>query len=465
MKATKMMYNDRYTHIIYEMGLIKVKKYLTIFIAILLLATLISCGNDSNEIRLPNAMNGVSESERTTITLGVVENFPTYQVDYAMWYVSTFNEENEHYSIEIVHYIGDDVMRLRTELIAGRGPDIIYSFLYDENIFGPLINQDMLVDLWSLIDADPVINRDDFFQNILEANQRPDGSLRTIANQFTITTLISTPESIGHTQSLTISCFIEIIRNAHDIGTAYPTDILMSGSDFIISMLMFTDIGIIDFDGGVSHFESRVFYDLLELASLLTIRETAVIDPDVDRLTRLRNGEYIFLFDLISDANSFVRYETLLGNFTIMGFPSDEGGRHDAMLTSNLGINVNSKNQDAAWSFVRQYLLPSSLLNFGSGMPMRIDLFERQVAEAMREIPERYRHENGISIYPDALSEEGANTFREIVESISFVSRFDHTIASILMEELSPFFTGSRTAEETARITQSRVQRYLHERS
>jgi len=428
------------------------KKFLMIFIATMLIAMLASCSNNTTA---PEAEGAV-----TTITLGIVETIPSSGVDYTMWHVSKFNEEEESYNIEVVNYTGDDVMRLWAELIAGNGPDVIYSAYYDEGFFGPLKNRDMLADLWPFIDADPEINRSDFFQNILSASQNPDGSLRTIANQFTVPTLISTSEAVGHVQSFTLNSFLEIISNALDTGIAYPIDRTLSGRGFIIHMLMYTDIGIIDFDGGVSHFESQMFYDLLDLALLLP-REEA-LDYD-DTFAGLRNGEHIFTFDLIFNADSFTEYEIFLGDFILLGFPSDEGSRYDAFLSTNLGINENSENPDAAWSFIRRYLLPNTQIVFTLGMPMRIDLFEQEVEKAMSELPDRFADEFGINTHLNALSEESAEVLRETVESISSISRFDITIANIVWEELPHFFSGTRTAEDVARIIQNRVTLYLNE--
>ena len=71
------------------------KKCLTIFIAILFTAILISCGNDSNKADSPNVQDvntiDVPESERTTINFGIIEQDQSNFVDHTLWYVSQFN--------------------------------------------------------------------------------------------------------------------------------------------------------------------------------------------------------------------------------------------------------------------------------------------------------------------------------------------------------------------------------------
>jgi len=63
------------------------------------------------------------------------------------------------------------------------------------------------------------------------------------------------------------------------------------------------------------------------------------------------------------------------------------------------------------------------------------------------------------------MTEEDAQSLRAIIDNAQAGGNIDFTIWYIILEDLPPFFSGSRTAEDTARIIQSRVERYLAERS
>ena len=379
-----------------------------------------------------------------------------------MRYVSEFNQLNQHYVIEVVRYAEDDLIRLRTELITGRGPDIIYSLYYNDSVLAPVMDRGMLADLWPYIDSDPDINREDFFQNILHAMQSPDGALQVIANQFAVLTLISIPEIISDPDSLTANRFLELVRRAISSGVMYPMDEYWTGIDFFTFMLLHVDLGIIDFGGGTCNFESQVVYDLLELASLLP-REVA-LEPDHSLNARMTRGEQLVKFDSIANPYGIAKYETLLEEFTILGLPSDEGSLHSAVMRSYLGINKNSDHPEAAWSFIRRYLLPASHMDVRSGLPMRVDLFDRQIELALSGLETWILRDGGLEIPMNALTENGATQLREIVESVSFISSPNDIIANIIMEELPTFFAGRRSAGEVASIMQNRVQTYLHER-
>ena len=441
------------------------KKCVAVLATVLLVTVLFSCGKDYGENDLNNEnIVDTLESDKTTITLGIIDIHPSFEIDYTMQYVSMFNRENAYYEIEVTKYTGDDLQRLRTELMNGRGPDLIYSFYFEDSVFMPLMDRGLLVDLWAYIDADPDINREDYFQNILHAMQSPNGSLQIVANQFAIPTIISIPEIIDSSDSFTTSRFLDLMRNALDIGVTYPMGEFITGSELLIFTINHIDMGIIDLVGGVSDFESKAFYDLLELASIMPAEYA--LTPDSSLSARMINGDQLFRGDNISNPYIIAKYEALLREFTILGFPSDEGGTLGAVMMANIGINANSSYQDAAWSFVRMYLLSVSNTEIYSGLPLRIDLFDEQVTDAMRVVEVAWiLKDGGFEIEMPPLTEKGAEQLREIVENVSFISRPNDTIANIVMEELPSFLAGNRTIEEVVRVIQNRVQIYLHERS
>jgi len=66
-----------------------------------------------------------------------------------------------------------------------------------------------------------------------------------------------------------------------------------------------------------------------------------------------------------------------------------------------------------------------------------------------------------INVY--AMTEAEAQSLRAIVESASLTGRFDEGVWEMVQEELLPFFAGDRSAADTARILQNRVQTFLNE--
>jgi len=103
-------------------------------------------------------------------------------------------------------------------------------------------------------------------------------------------------------------------------------------------------------------------------------------------------------------------------------------------------------------------------------LPLRIDRFEEKIIAAMTpnlvggvERPHLYfMGDAKFEIY--AMTDEEAETMRDIVTNVKIQALYDETISMILYETVGPFFAGTGTAESTVRILQNRVQTYLDER-
>jgi ABC-type glycerol-3-phosphate transport system substrate-binding protein len=155
-------------------------------------------------------------------------------------------------------------------------------------------------------------------------------------------------------------------------------------------------------------------------------------------------------------------------------------------VIGTLGINAGSPHQEAAWSFIRQFMLPDAEMPIRNGFPLRIDLYDALIAEAMipaikqegdhnllydgfevgAEVPRHWIDVgDGQMIELFAITADEAAGLRELIESASLSSsHFDDTVTNIISEELPRFFAGDRTAADSARIMQNRIQTYLNER-
>ncbi|MCL2842969.1 MAG: hypothetical protein FWE28_05805 [Oscillospiraceae bacterium] len=194
----------------------------------LLILTLSACGGGEGEGNPFSAHhNFLPDFSGNTITVGIVgwgSEGPGF-----MERVIDFNTMNTEYRIEVLRYEEEDLPRLRTEFMAGAGPDIIYSRFFGENVVDALIDRGLLIDLWPLLDADPDLDRGDFFQNILEAAQTADGRLPVITGRFWIETWIGVPEVFADLESWTVADLITVVNDALDAGVPYPLGEYMSG--------------------------------------------------------------------------------------------------------------------------------------------------------------------------------------------------------------------------------------------
>lgn len=178
----------------------------------------------------------------------------------------------------------------------------------------------------------------------------------------------------------------------------------------------------------------------------------------------LRDEQLLLPFADISNLMHFRHMQARLGGITAFGFPSNDvptHAVHNATGTS-LGIRSNSPHTEAAWEFVRLSLLPSA--SRGVSFPLRIDLFEQLIYEQLSHTELGYAHFNGVTFELPIMTESDADLLRELILNIGHTLIIEHPVQNIVNEDVPAFFAGTRSAEDTARIIQSRVQRLLAER-
>jgi ABC-type glycerol-3-phosphate transport system substrate-binding protein len=392
--------------------------------------------------------------------------------------VIMFNRENRDYQIELRDY-GDsdtdiDVSKAHflIDMLTGQGPDIIV------DAGNQLGSHDYLIDLYPLIDADSEINRSDFFQNVLSALEAPGGTLPIINNVFIVSTMIAMRETASMLEPFTLSGLRKLFDepDAPDLfGMRYPYRCV-----FIVNSVLLSNGDFIDWSNGIAKFDISSFVDLLEISAHLPSMEEVeeyFLNTGLEEEERywegLRNGHILLHDTWIANVTGLQELHVMLGDIVAVGIPTENGGRHVVMAYGDIGISNMSEHREAAWSFVRRLLLPDVVVP-PYALPLRIDLFEEQITEAMtprivdgveQSVTVRQGHHTQVQLY--AMTEDEAADLRALVTNADMPFRYDEAmvmIRSILLEESQRFFDGQRTAEATARIIQSRVQAYLDER-
>ena len=392
--------------------------------------------------------------------------------------VADFNRESQTHQIQVHDYatygMGDDwqagFLRLRMELMTGGGPDIIY------RAEGLLADRGLLLDLYPFMDADIDLARTDFLPNVLAALEGENSSLPMIAKSFSIHTMIGKTEAVGHIQSWSFSDFLRLVEDSEHIDYLLGDGIRGNREWFLRESLMYAGPELINWYTLESNLDSEAFVHLLEISSRLpATQEHTTSGEYVSEYARMLRGEQLISVVFLPNADSYQELVVALGEVSALGMPTEEGGSHVIQLNGYMGINAATNHAEDAWVFLRQFLLPTA--DSGWGFPIRIDQYDAKIFEAKTPLLDTDEEGNkielprgdawfgdGLHIELFSMTDEVANSLWKIVETARPMGRFDQGLWDIVQEEIPPFFAEDRTAEETARIIQNRVQTFLSER-
>jgi ABC-type glycerol-3-phosphate transport system substrate-binding protein len=138
-------------------------------------------------------------------------------------------------------------------------------------------------------------------------------------------------------------------------------------------------------------------------------------------------------------------------------------------------LSAKSDCLEGAWEFVRYYLTDEYQGSLGWGLPVSKKYFDQQAEQGTKrptytdyETGEEVEYDeafwmNGEEIVLDPLTEEQMNKVVAFVESVDTPYYSDDDVLNIINEELGSFYTGQKSAKDTAAIIQNRVQLYVEE--
>ena len=154
---------------------------------------------------------------------------------------------------------------------------------------------------------------------------------------------------------------------------------------------------------------------------------------------------------------------------------------------SDSGYAMSSKSacKDACWQFLRGFLTKDYQVNNVYSLPSRLDVFDERAEEA--STVQYQKNEEGQYLLDDngekipivrstmwnkdtqqteeiyALTEDQVQQIRELILTTTKVADYDQAILDIVTEQAAPYFAGQKTAEEVAKLVQSKANIYVNE--
>ncbi|MCR5177738.1 MAG: extracellular solute-binding protein [Lachnospiraceae bacterium] len=391
--------------------------------------------------------------------------------------IVSFNENSDRYRIRLVDYAsyntdGDweyPYKKLNTDIVSGYIPDILV--IDNEMPVESFIGKGILEDLTPYLENDEELGHTKLLDNVFEA-YRIDGRLYQLIPSFMVYTGITGTDLTGNTNRLTMRDLAAICESRGlDIRNSFGA---MTRENLFSLLLYIQGAEYVDLSTGKCAFDSPGFIELLNLVKLFP--EKIADDAYMDQQKAYREGNSVVLLYGFSNYKDYAncRYGYFGREIAMPGIPGYERSGSMIMPQIQLAMTSTSAHKEAVWDFIRMFLSEDYQDKLNWGFPVRMDSLRNLGQKSMEK--EFYIDEDGEKIeYPNTmwisgqeveippLSEDEVERVTDFLSSCDRRVYINNTVTDIITEESAAFFEGQKSAEEVAKIIQSRVQIYVHE--
>ena len=396
-----------------------------------------------------------------------------------------FNKNSDQYKIFIRDYAMYDTMddytqgltRLNADIVSGDVPDIM--LLNSQMPVESYIAKGVFADLNEFLEKDTQLKKEDLMANVMEALSTEDG-LYQIAPSFSVTSFAAKTADVGAEPGWTMDEAIALLASKPE-GTQLLSEI--TSSNFMYYTMWICGQEYVDWDKGECYFDTDGFKKILEYANSLPreIDYTAVMDDESywqEMETQYRDGKTILSMQYISSFRdyAYAKQGTFGEDITFIGFPIEDGLGGCLNIDQTMAISALSKNQDAAWEFVKSFFTEEYQDNLGYNFPVRISSMKKQEEKSWEKpymIDENgnkqeyddYFYVGGIEVPVEPLTKEESGKVLDYIKSLDTICTYNEALNNIITEETESYFSGQKSVDEVVDIIQSRAKIYVSENS
>ena len=441
--------------------------------------------NDKVENELVKVYQVPYESvpHKEILTMAVLYGYEIYDR------VVDFNRHNDKTRIQVVDYSefndpeNDDYdagrTKLLTEIMSGQVPDLI---CLSQLPYRQLAAKGLLEDLYPYLDSDKELKREDFFPNVLKALE-VNGKLCQVTTGFNVETLIGAASVVGDKPGWTYADLQAALETMPE--GCEPLDMYTTRGDLLRTLLC-TDLDhFVDWTNGQCSFDSQDFLDLLEF----TAKFPAELPDDMEwesSNTRIAEGRQMLTTAYLYSVDSMLWNDVQFGEqgCTYIGYPTNNGVGSYMNINSGYAMSSKCADKEAAWSFLRSFLDEDTQRSSWDGIPLSVKIYREKLEEAMTPQYETdingeyvldekgekiqvsrggYWMENGEMVNIYAMTQEQADKLWEAVTTCTKVREEDVAIYDIVFEQAQAFYSGQKSAQDVAKLIQSKVTIYVNE--
>ena len=372
--------------------------------------------------------------------------------------------------------------RYRPDMILGKTGGADMNYCLREKIY---------TDLTPYLDSDPVVNRDNVLGAVLRAFDDGEGGLWGLADNFTISTLVS-PDSILPAEYRDGWTLDDLL----DFADSLPSDVTLiegltreTAADKLLGANGYA--AFIDWDSMTCSYDSPTFLRWLDFVRSLPKDEAELLrSSELEQLSDQEKYEYYWNGKVALRNMRFSSVEAILGavfrfdtyDVSFPGYPTAGG-----TLSTDFAFLVTSFSDttDEAWEFMTSVITEregwetAEWRMFG-GMSVLKSMFDEISVNEMnytfkymfsggegstrKDLDNAYKLDSPGKVYD--LTKADTDRIRDYYDNIAgspIKADLPDDVAAILNEELSALIADAATPEACARNIQSRVSIWLAE--
>jgi len=394
--------------------------------------------------------------------------------------IVNFNRNNDQYRIQVNDYAEfrteDDwqagLTKLTTEIVSGRIPDILDT---QQLPIKQYVAKGLLEDLYPFIDSDARLSRSDLMEGVFKAAEM-DGGLYQIFWNFQIATLMGDAKILGPEPGWTMDEFRAVLRANPNADV--PLGQWNTKMNFLSQAVMVNIDQYVDWVNGKCDFANETFAGLLEFANTFPEEFKYDYDNYIDESELIATGRQIMANTSLYNFRSYTMYNAMFGgDLVFKGFPTDSLNGNSIQFYSGLAMTTKCRDKEGAWQFMRTVLTEDWQRNNVWGFGTNKNLFYEMLEEEMT--PYTYIDHEGNEVESSkgsmgwgdfmveiwAMTQEEADQILNLINSVVGTYSQDQVLSEIISEGAADFFSGRNSAQDAARVIQSRASIYIAEQS
>lgn len=341
-----------------------------------------------------------------------------------------------------------------------------------------------MVDLYPYIDADSELSRGDYFDNIVSAYEVGGGLYAAVAG-FGVMSVMGAESVVGDKPGWSYDDYAAALDSMPEGCAGFDW---YFSREAMLQYALMIDLGAyVDWAQGVCRFEGDEFKALLSFAAQFPSNEE--IESNADKAQSIGAPELIAQGQqMLTMVSLYTFNETSTDNpfkteATYIGFPNLTGKSGSAIsATESYAMTSACANKETAWEFLRTFLT-EEYQRGGYYFPTNKTAYAARRDEAMKieyetddfghilldENGERKRKIIGYKYDGSSMSEiysgisaERAETIDALIATADTLAQQD-PIIDIALTEAQAYFAGQKSADEVARLIQSKANIYINE--